>query len=275
MGDGPAQAKKGGAKRRAKRGAPEPDAVGAAPLPTGGRMARARVWLLLRWRFLLRRLLLLMGFLAVLPLVLTLIYAVPFVRPVSTLMLWDAITLQGYTRQWRPIDEISANLKNSVVISEDGQFCSHHGIDLRELKGVVEDALDGEATRGASTITMQVAKNLFLWNGRSFLRKALELPLAVFIDLVLPKRRIMEIYLNIAEWGPDNRYGIEAGAQRAFGISAESMSRRQAALLTATLPNPHLRDPAQPSRGMSNIARVIERRARGAGEYTACIMPRG
>jgi monofunctional glycosyltransferase len=235
--------------------------------------SRFRLWLMLRWRALMRRTMLIVLVLVATPLVLTPLYALPFVRPVSTLMLWDLATFQGYSRDWRAIEEISPNLKNSVIMSEDGQFCSHYGVDLRELRGVVEDALDGESPRGASTITMQVAKNLFLWNGRSLLRKGLELPLALYIDLVLPKRRIMEIYLNIAEWGPDNVYGIEAGVQRAFGIDADSMTRRQAALMTVALPNPILRNPAKPSRGMSSVARVVERRAQRSGAYVACLEP--
>jgi monofunctional glycosyltransferase len=236
-------------------------------------MARTRIWLLLRWRVLVRRGLKIVAGLIAAPLILTLFYAIPFVRPVSTLMLWDLITLQGYSREWRSIDDISPNLKNSVIMSEDGQFCSHHGIDLGELRGVVEDALDGESPRGASTITMQVAKNLFLWNGRSLLRKGLELPLAAYIDLVLSKRRIMEIYLNIAEWGPGGIYGIGAGARYHFNSDAASMTRRQAALLTVALPNPIVRKPAKPSRGLSNIARIVERRAGASGSYVACLTP--
>jgi monofunctional biosynthetic peptidoglycan transglycosylase len=247
----------------------------AGEAKSGKGAVRAPMWLMPRWRTILRRLALLAMGLVLMPLLLTLLYAAPFVRPVSTLMVWDMVTLQGYTREWRAIDDISPNLKNSVIMSEDGQFCAHHGVDLRELQGVVQAALEGEATRGASTITMQVAKNLFLWNGRSFLRKALELPLAIWIDLVLPKKRIFEIYLNIAEWGPDNLYGIGAAARVHFNVDASSMTRRQAALLTVTLPNPILRDPAKPSRGMQNVARVVERRARNAGGYTDCVMPAG
>ena len=234
-------------------------------------MARFRVWALLRRQSLFKRGFRIMAALIAAPLILTLIYALPFVRPVSTLMLWDLVTFKGYSREWKSIEDISPNLKYSVIMSEDGQFCRHHGIDLGELRGVVEDALDGESPRGASTITMQDAKNLFLWNGRSLLRKGLELPLAAYIDLVLSKRRIMEIYLNIAEWAPDGIYGAGAGAQHHFNVDAASMTRRQAALMTVTLPNPILRNPAKPSRGMSNIARIVERRARMSGDYVGCV----
>ena len=250
---------------------PESEAVTILPVLRTSFLSRFRVWLVLRRRSLVKRLFKIIAVLIALPLVLTLIYALPFVRPVSTLMLWDLVTFQGYTRQWRAIEDISQNLKNAVIMSEDGQFCFHHGIDLGELRGVVEDALDGESPRGASTITMQVAKNLFLWNGRSLLRKALELPLAAYIDLVMSKRRIMEIYLNIAEWGPGGIYGINAGVDRAFGIDAQSMSARQAALMTVILPNPILRNPAKATRGLTSIARIVERRARAAGDYVGCI----
>ena len=158
--------------------------------------------------------------LVMIPLVLTLLYLPPFVRPVSTLMLADLVTLQGYDRRWVPLEDISPVLINSVIMSEDGQFCRHLGIDFGELRGVVSNALAGEPTRGASTITMQTVKNLFLWNGRSIVRKVVELPLAAYFDLVVPKWRIMEIYLNIAEWGP-GIYGIEAAAQHHFGVSAK------------------------------------------------------
>jgi monofunctional biosynthetic peptidoglycan transglycosylase len=207
---------------------------------------------------------------ALAPYVLILVYAVDFVRPVSTLMLWDLATFQGYDRRWVDFEDISPALVQSVMMSEDGQFCSHYGVDLRQLKGVVEDALDGEATRGASTIPMQTAKNLFLWNGRSFLRKGLELPLAIGADAVWTKKRMMEIYLNIAEWGP-GIYGIEAAAQHHFKTSAAKLSKKQAALLAVSLPNPITRVASKPSRGMSRLANLIQRRANASGEYIKCL----
>jgi monofunctional glycosyltransferase len=269
--------KEGSKAKRAEKVRVEPvldsevEKASVAAMPNNSALARLRLWLLLRWRILLRRGLKITAGLIAAPLILTLLYALPFVRPVSTLMVWDLVTFNGYSRTWKNIDDISPNLKYSVIMSEDGQFCRHHGIDMGELRGVVEDALDGESPRGASTITMQVAKNLFLWNGRSLLRKALELPLAAYIDLVLSKRRILEIYLNIAEWGPGGIYGAGAGARHHFNVDAASMTRRQAALMTVALPNPILRNPAKPSRGLSNIARIVERRARIAGDYVTCI----
>jgi monofunctional biosynthetic peptidoglycan transglycosylase len=207
---------------------------------------------------------------ALAPYVLILVYAVDFIRPVSTLMLWDLATLKGYDRRWVEFEDISPVLVQSVMMSEDGQFCSHFGVDVRQLQGVVEDALEGEATRGASTIPMQTAKNLFLWNGRSFLRKALELPLAIGADAVWSKKRLMEIYLNIAEWGP-GIYGIEAAAQHHFKTSAAKLTKKQAALLAVSLPNPITRVASKPSRGMSRLANLIQRRANASGEYIKCL----
>jgi monofunctional biosynthetic peptidoglycan transglycosylase len=205
-----------------------------------------------------------------LPYLLVFVYALPFTRPVSTLMLSELVLFRGYDRRWVDLDDISPALVRSVMMSEDGQFCMHAGVDWHQMRGVVQDALDGEATRGASTIPMQTAKNLFLWNGRSFIRKGLELPLALGTDFVLSKRRIMEIYLNIAEWGP-GIYGAEAAAQHHFKTSAAKLSSRQAALLAVSLPNPFTRVASKPSRGMQRLAAIVERRARSSGAYIKCI----
>ena len=202
---------------------------------------------------------------------LTLVYVPGFVHPISTLMVKDLATFSGYDRRWVSIDDVAPVLAHSVIMSEDGQFCSHYGVDLGELKVVLEDALEGEASRGASTITMQTVKNLFLWHRPlGSVRKVVELPLAVYFDLVVSKRRIMEIYLNIAEWGP-GIYGIEAAAQHHFGVSAKNLTRRQAALLTVALPNPIARNPAKPGPGLRRLARVIERRAAMAGPHIRCL----
>nr|WP_304655808.1 monofunctional biosynthetic peptidoglycan transglycosylase [Neorhizobium galegae] len=218
----------------------------------------------------IRRIVLIAIALLLLPYLLILVYALPFTRPVSTLMLSELALFRGYDRRWVSLDEISPNLVRSVMMSEDGQFCFHGGVDWNQMRGVVEDALDGEATRGASTIPMQTAKNLFLWNGRSFIRKGLELPLALGADLVWSKRRMMEIYLNIAEWGP-GIYGAEAAAQYHFKVPASKLSARQAALLAVALPNPITRVAGKPSRGVQQLAGLVERRARGSGDYIKCI----
>lgn len=204
------------------------------------------------------------------PALLGLLYKAAFVHPVSTPMLARWLTLQGVDRRWTAIEDISPVLVHSVIMSEDGQFCRHRGVDWAELNAVISDALEGEKARGASTIPMQTAKNLFLWNGRSYFRKVLEIPLAIYLDGVMSKKRIMEIYLNIAEWD-EGVFGVEAAAQRYFGRSADQLSARQAALLTVTLPNPALRNPARPSAGLNRLASLIERRAAKAGGYVGCV----
>lgn len=208
--------------------------------------------------------------LLVLPYFLIPVYAIGFIHPVSTLMLRDLVTFKGYDRQWVDFENISPVLVQSVMMSEDGQYCSHGGVDWGQMRGVVNDALQGESTRGASTIPMQTVKNLYLWNGRSFVRKALELPLAIAADFVWSKQRLMEIYLNVAEWGP-GIYGIEAAARHHFNVSAKKLSRRQAALLAVSLPNPIDRNAGKPGRGLKRLAGVIERRASRSGEYIRCL----
>jgi len=235
----------------------------------GGEAARPRRFLpSVQGRY--RSILMGIGFFILIPYALIVLYWLPFVRPVSTLMLADLALFRGYDRQWVELDAVSPNVVKAVMMSEDGQFCAHNGVDWGQLRGVVQDALDGEATRGASTITMQTAKNLFLWNGRSFLRKALELPLALFADTLWSKRRTMEIYLNIAEWGP-GVYGIEAAALHYFKVPASKLSLRQATLLAVSLPNPVLRKASKPTRNMARLVPVIERRARASGDYITCI----
>ncbi len=155
-------------------------------------------------------------------------------------------------------------------MSEDGQYCQHNGVDWQALNTVIDDAIDGEKTRGASTITMQTVKNLFLWNSRSFIRKGLEIPLALYVDAIWSKRRQMEIYLNIAEWGP-GIYGIEAAAQYHFKRPASRLNRAQSALLAVTLPNPELRNPQKPSRRMKVLARINRARAQVSGAYVRCL----
>ena len=188
----------------------------------------------------------------------------PFYRvghPVSALMAWRWLKGAPVSRQWIDLDEMSPYLPRSIVGAEDAKFCGHHGVDWGALREVVDDAEDGEVTRGGSTITQQVAKNLFLWPGRSVVRKALELPLALWIDAVLPKSRILEIYLNIAELGPSGQFGAEAGSAYAFGHSAATLSPREAALLAAILPNPVKRSARNPGPGVRRLAGTYIARA--------------
>lgn len=200
--------------------------------------------------------------LILLPYVLTPLYNLG--HPVSTLMIGRWLTGAPVARTWVDIDAMSPVLPRSAVAAEDAQFCFHHGIDWNSLREVIEDAEDGEVVRGGSTITQQVAKNLFLWPGRSFIRKGLEFPLALWVDLVLPKKRILELYLNIAELGPGGQFGVEAGAQYAFGRSARSLSAQEAALLVAILPNPLKRSARQPGPAVRRMAGTYMARAQAA-----------
>src|SRR6266446_4968980 len=191
----------------------------------------------------------------------------PFYRvghPVSTLMAWRWLKGAPVSRQWIDFTALSPSLPRSVVAAEDAKFCSHHGIDWDALRDVIDDAEDGEVARGGSTITQQVAKNLFLWQSRSMVRKALEFPLALWIDLVLPKQRILEIYLNIAELGPSGQFGAQAGASYAFGRPASVLSPREAALLAAILPNPVKRSARNPGPGVRRLAGTYMVRAQAS-----------
>lgn len=210
--------------------------------------------------------------LVLLPYALTPLYAV--VNPVSTLMLWRWVTGQRVERIFVPLSNISPSLVRAVIAAEDGRFCSHHGLDFREIQNALEDADDFDELRGGSTITQQVAKNLFLWPGRSYVRKALEMPLALWIDLALSKRRILEIYLNIAELGPNGEFGAEAGARRAFGRSARDLSPYQAALLAASLPNPVTRNARSPGPGLRRLAGLYVARAARLEGAANCVLAR-
>lgn len=238
---------------------------------TGGRKAKAkparRRGRARRWFF---RAAVALVAVALVPIGLIVLALVPQVRPVSTLMIADLVTLKGYQRQWVSLDEMAPVLPRSVMMSEDGQFCSHYGVDFGQLKVVVEDALDGEKTRGASTIPMQLVKNLFLWPSRSFVRKGIEIPYALAMDAILPKHRMMEIYLNVVELG-DGIYGVEAASQYYFGRPTEQLSAEQAARLAATLPNPAERNPEAGGPGTRKLAGLIQRRAAKSGAYTGCL----
>ena len=186
-------------------------------------------------------------------------------HPVSTMMAWRWLKGAPMSRHWIDFTAISPDLPRSVVVAEDAHFCKHHGIDLGAVREALQDAQEGERLRGASTITQQVAKNLFLWPIPDLVRKVLEFPLAVWIDFVLPKQRILEIYLNVAELGPSGQFGAEAGSAYAFGHSAASLSPREAALLAAILPNPHMRSARNPGPGVRRLAAIYMLRAGAMG----------
>lgn len=203
------------------------------------------------------------------PYAITPFYAV--VKPFSTVMLWRLVSGARMQRQYAPLSRIAPALPLAVIVAEDGRFCSHHGVDFAEIRDALADADDLDDLRGGSTITQQVAKNLFLWPGRSWVRKALEFPLALWIDLVLSKRRILEIYLNIAEWGPNGEFGAEAGSRYAFGKPARELSRYQAALMAAALPNPVTRNTHAPGPGLRRLAGLYVGRSERSSGAAACI----
>jgi monofunctional biosynthetic peptidoglycan transglycosylase len=194
-----------------------------------------------------------------------------FVDPVSMPMLWRWMTGQRVERIVVPLNHISPALQLAVIVAEDGSFCHNRGIDLGAIREAMKQSEDIGEARGASTITQQTAKNLFLWEGRSFIRKALELPLALWLNLVLPKQRILEIYLNIAEWGPNGEFGAEAGARWAFGKSARDLSPSQAAELAAILPNPVRRSAKTPGVLVRRLAALYARRSIQFGALDACV----
>ena len=195
-----------------------------------------------------------------------------FIDPVSTLMLWRFATGARVERIAVPLSRIAPTLQLAVIVAEDGSFCRNPGIDLGELRAALQQSNDDIAkSRGASTITQQTVKNLFLWPGRSFIRKALEFPLAFWLNLVLPKRRILEIYLNVAEWGPRGEFGAEAGARWAFGKSARDLTADQAAALAAILPNPVLRSARTPSALVRRLAGIYQRRAAEFSWLDRCV----
>jgi monofunctional biosynthetic peptidoglycan transglycosylase len=154
-----------------------------------------------------------------------------------------------------PLSQISPDLQHAVVAAEDARFYQHHGFDWHEIQIAAEDDLDGGRSRGASTITQQLVKNLFFGTGRSILRKGAEVTLVPVAELVLGKRRILELYLNVVEWGP-GIYGTESACRYHYGTTARNIDRQQAARLAAILPAPLKR---RPERMNDYSARILER----------------
>ena len=241
----------------------EKAAVNAAPENTGRSRPFAHV------RRVLKRLAIVLAVLAAIPLVLTPIYR--FIDPpLSALMVWRWAGGTQIDYRWRDFDDIDIDLPTTILMSEDAKFCSHSGVDWDAVRIVFNEIENGGSARGASTISMQVVKNLFLWPSRSYVRKFLEVPLAYYADFLLGKRRLMEIYLNIVEWGP-GIFGAEAAAQHHFGKAAASLSRQQAARLTVVLPNPLGRSASDPDSRTRRRAHTAQARARGADQWTHCL----
>jgi monofunctional glycosyltransferase len=190
--------------------------------------------------------------------------------PTSTYMLAQRLSGQEIRQTWVPLAQIAPNLVRAVIMSEDAGFCRHSGVDWRELLEAVETAKDGIA-RGGSTISMQVAKNLFLWPSKSYLRKTIEIPLTLSMELLWSKPRMLEIYLNIVEWGP-GIFGAEAAAQYHFNKPASRLTEPEAALLAVALPAPVARDAGDPSAQQQRMAQTIVNRMKNASVHTKCVL---
>lgn len=208
-------------------------------------------WLDVVWRWALR---LALGIIAVSVLWVALYRVVA--PPVTPLMLLRAAGGATIAREWVPIEEISPHLVRAVVAAEDTGFCGHNGFDWGAIDAAAERMEQGKSLRGASTISMQTAKNAFLWPTRSWPRKAFEAYFTVLLELMWPKRRVLEVYLNIVEWG-DGIYGAAAAARAHFGKRPAALSRREAALMAVVLPDPRDLSPARPSRYVSRRAETI------------------
>lgn len=183
----------------------------------------------------------------------------------STLMIGRWLSGQGVDRNWVALDQVSPALRRAVVAAEDQRYCQHWGIDLEALFD--ELSREGGPARGASTVSMQVAKNLYLWPGRSYVRKALEVPIAFALDRLWGKRRVMEVYLNIAEWG-DGLFGVEAAARRYYNKRAGSLDATEAARLVAALPNPFVREADQ----RSPHSKRVRERMDGIEPLARCVL---
>ncbi len=163
--------------------------------------------------------------------------------PVTATMILDG---NGITKDWEPLSRIDRNMVSAVIAAEDGKFCTHNGFDREAIEKAIQRNARGGRIRGGSTISQQTAKNVFLWQGGGYFRKGLEAWFTVLIESVWGKRRIMEVYLNVAETGIGT-YGVEAGAQRYFNHSAARLTRIEAARIAAALPLPKERRVVNPT----------------------------
>ncbi|WP_339108520.1 monofunctional biosynthetic peptidoglycan transglycosylase [Thioclava sp. GXIMD4216] len=185
--------------------------------------------------------------------VLAIVVLYKFINPPTTItMISEGRRLGGVDHEWTSMDDIAPVVARSVVAAEDANFCRHWGFDM----GAIRKVIDEGSSRGASTISQQTAKNVFLWQGRSWPRKALEAALTPAIEFIWNKRRILEVYLNVAEFD-EGVFGINAAAFRYFRTTPDKLTARQAALLAAVLPNPKERNAARPSAFVSRRANAI------------------
>ncbi|MCX9147840.1 monofunctional biosynthetic peptidoglycan transglycosylase [Erythrobacter sp. WG] len=176
--------------------------------------------------------------------------------PITATMLMDG---NGATRDWESLDNIDRNLVRAVVAAEDSRFCEHSGFDAEAIEQAWRENMEGGRIRGGSTISQQTAKNVFLWQGGGYVRKGIEAWFTFWIELIWGKRRIMEVYLNVAETGIGT-YGAEAGAQRYFNHSAARLTPREAARMAAAFPSPKKRAVTNPGGWLARHGRRIERR---------------
>jgi monofunctional biosynthetic peptidoglycan transglycosylase len=176
--------------------------------------------------------------------------------PVTATMLMDE---NGITKDWESLDNIDRNLVSAVIAAEDSRFCEHYGFDAEAIEQAMRENMEGGRIRGGSTISQQTAKNVFLWQGGGFFRKGLEAWFTFWIETIWGKRRIMEVYLNVAETGIGT-YGAEAGTQRYFGHSAARLSTDEASRMAAALPSPKKRSVKSPGGWLARHGNRIERR---------------
>lgn len=213
-------------------------------------------------RYVLRQVMRLVAVALLLLVALILLYRV--IDPPTTHTIWtEARRLGGVDRQWVPIEEVSDTALRAVVAAEDANFCTHWGFDINAIRA----ALDDGAARGGSTISQQTVKNVFLWQGRSWTRKALEALITPMVELMWPKQRILEVYLNVAEFD-EGVFGIDAAAHHYFRVAPDGLSAAQAAQLAVVLPNPKSRDAA-------HLSPVLRRRAAGVADGAATIRADG
>ncbi len=185
----------------------------------------------------------------------------------STFMAGELLRNGSINHKWVPMNKISKHIPIAVIASEDNRFCEHAGVDWKALEKVIAQR---KRSRGASTIPMQTVKNLFLWPGRSYIRKAIEIPLAYTVSIFWSKRRLMEIYLNIVELGP-GIFGVEAASRYHFKKPASKISPREATLLAAILPNPIGRNAGRPGPKTRLVSRLISERMLSGRRYASCI----
>ena len=192
--------------------------------------------------------------------------------PVTPVMIADKLSGKVPARNWVTVTNISPELPLAVIASEDGSFCKNWGVEWREVWRAIKQGKGVRAgIRGASTITMQIAKNLYLWPQRSYVRKMLEVPLAYMLSALWPKKVLMETYLNIAPWGP-GIFGAEGASRHFFHKSAAELTRYEAILLAGVLPSPSLRNPAKPSSRMLAKAQWIEMNMQRIASRSACVL---